>query len=109
MTSKCIVHSAKAILKSLRVSPVKLNLVVGLIRGKSSEKALNALTFSKRRIASDVKKTLLSAISNAENNHGMNIDKLFVSEVYVGRGIIMKRWRAKARDVLRLLRNLYLI
>lgn len=58
---------------------------------------MNALTFSKRRIAINVKKTLLSAISNAENNHGMDIDKLVVSEAYVGRGVIMKRWRAKAR------------
>ena len=95
--SNSVVQSAKAVLRSLRVSPIKLNLVVNLIRGKSSDNALNVLTFSKRRIAVDVKKVLLSAIANAENNHGMDIDKLVISEAYVGRGVIMKRWRAKAR------------
>ena len=88
---------AKAISRNLRVSPQKLNLVAGLIRGKDVHDALVDLTFSKRRIAVDVKKTLESAIANAENNHGLDVDSLVVKEVFVGKAFVMKRFRARAR------------
>jgi len=88
---------ARAMALNLRVSPRKLNLVAGLIRGKSAEKALNDLTFSKRRIAADVKKVLQSAIANAENNHQLDVDRLYVSEASVGKSLVMKRFRARAR------------
>jgi len=90
-------QEVKAILRSVRISPIKLNLLASMIRGKKTSQALKELTFVKRRIAKDVKKTLLSAVSNAENNYGMDIDQLFVYEAYVGKGSIMKRWRARAR------------
>ena len=83
--------------KNLRVSPLKLNLVAGMIRGLSCSQAANALVFSHKRIAVDVKKLLDSAISNAENNHNMNIDALYVSEVLVGKGMVMKRMRPRAK------------
>lgn len=88
---------ATATARNLRVSPQKLNLVAGLIRGKSAEEALRTLTFSKRRISGDVKKVLESAISNAENNHQLDPDLLVVKEATVGKGLVMKRWRARAR------------
>ena len=81
----------------LRVSPQKLNLVAGLIRGKSAEAALAELTFSKRAIARDVKKVLQSAIANAENNHQLDVDQLYVAEAYVGKALVMKRFRARGR------------
>ncbi|MBE7636755.1 50S ribosomal protein L22 [Sneathiella sp. P13V-1] len=81
----------------LRVSPQKLNLVAGLIRGKSAEAALAELTFSKRAIARDVKKVLQSAIANAENNHELDVDQLYVAEAYVGKALVMKRFRARGR------------
>ncbi|WP_169568518.1 50S ribosomal protein L22 [Sneathiella limimaris] len=81
----------------LRVSPQKLNLVAGLIRGKSAESALAELTFSKRAIARDVKKVLQSAIANAENNHQLDVDQLFVAEAYVGKSLVMKRFRPRGR------------
>ena len=81
----------------LRVSPQKLNLVAGLIRGKKVEKALADLTFSKKRIAIDVKKCLQSAIANAENNHGLDVDSLIVAEAWVGKNMVMKRGRPRAR------------
>lgn len=81
----------------LRVSPQKLNLVAGLIRGKSAEAALAELTFSKRAIARDVKKVLQSAIANAENNHQLDVDQLYVAEAYVGKSLVMKRFRARGR------------
>ena len=81
----------------LRVSPQKLNLVAGLIRGKSAEAALAELTFSKRAIARDVKKVLQSAIANAENNHELDVDQLYVAEAYVGKSLVMKRFRARGR------------
>ncbi|MDX1711178.1 MAG: 50S ribosomal protein L22 [Rhodovibrionaceae bacterium] len=90
-------NEAQAMALNLRVSPRKLNLVAGLIRGKSAEKALNDLTFSKRRIAADVKKVLQSAIANAENNHQLDVDRLYVSEASVGKSLVMKRFRARAR------------
>jgi len=88
---------AIAVARNLRISPQKLNLVAQSIRGKSAEAALSELTFSKRRIAGDVKKTLQSAIANAENNHQLDVDRLFVAEASVGKAIVMKRFRPRAR------------
>ncbi|MES2142850.1 MAG: 50S ribosomal protein L22 [Pseudomonadota bacterium] len=88
---------AQAIAKMLRTSPQKLNLVAGLIRGKKVDKALADLTFSKRRIAGDVKKCLQSAIANAENNHGLDVDSLVVAHAFVGKNLVMKRGRPRAR------------
>ena len=88
---------ARSVLRNLRTSPRKLNLVAQSIRGKSAEEALAELTFSKRRIANDVKKALQSAIANAENNHQLDVDRLYVSEASVGKSFVMKRFRARAR------------
>ena len=90
-------NEAMAISRMLRTSPQKLNLVAGLIRGKKVEKALADLTFSKRRIAGDVKKCLQSAIANAENNHGLDVDNLIVAEAWCGKNLVMKRGRPRAR------------
>ena len=90
-------NEAMAVLRMLRTSPQKLNLVAGLIRGKKVDKALADLTFSKRRIAGDVKKCLQSAIANAENNHGLDVDNLIVAEAWVGKNLVMKRGRPRAR------------
>ena len=90
-------NEAKAVARMLRASPQKLNLVAGLIRGKKVEKALADLTFSKKRIAIDVKKCLQSAIANAENNHGLDVDNLIVAEAWVGKNLVMKRGRPRAR------------
>ena len=90
-------NEAQAITRNLRVSPQKLNLVASSIRGKKVESALADLTFSRKRIAKAVKKTLESAIANAENNHGLDVDSLVVSEAYVGKGLVMKRWQPRAR------------
>lgn len=90
-------NEAMAKLTMLRTSPQKLNLVAGLIRGKKVEKALADLTFSKKRIAIDVKKCLQSAIANAENNHGLDVDNLVVAEAWVGKNLVMKRGRPRAR------------
>jgi large subunit ribosomal protein L22 len=79
------------------VSPQKLNLLAQLIRGKKVDKALADLTFSRKRIARDVKKALESAIANAENNHDLDVDALIVSEAYVGKGLVMKRLKPSAR------------
>ena len=87
----------KAIGKSLKSSPQKTNLVLGLIRGLKVEKAINNLIFSKRRISGEVLKILKSAISNAENNHQLDIDKLFVKEASVGKSMVLKRFRPRAR------------
>jgi len=98
MVKKIMIEGqAKAITKMIRVSPQKLNLVAQLIRGKKVEKAINELRFSKKRIAADVMKTLQSAIANAENNHELDVDELFVSEAFVGKNLVLKRWRARAR------------
>ncbi|MGV8998435.1 MAG: 50S ribosomal protein L22 [Parvibaculaceae bacterium] len=83
--------------RMIRISPQKLNLVAQLIRGKKAERALADLTFSNKRIARDVKKVLQSAIANAENNHSLDVDDLIVSEAYVGKNLVMKRWHARAR------------
>ncbi len=90
-------NAAKAVTRLLRVSPQKLNEVAAGIRGKKAETALAELTFSRRRIAQDVKKTLQSAIANAENNHDLDINTLVVSEAYVGKNLVMKRWTPRAR------------
>ena len=90
-------NQAQAVATQLRVSPQKLNLVAALIRGKKAEKAVSDLAFSRRRIAGDVKKVLESAIANAENNHGLDVDQLWVKEAFVGKGLVMKRWKARAR------------
>ncbi len=90
-------NEAKAITRLIRVSPQKLNLVAQLIRGKKVDRALADLTFSRKRIAKDVKKTLESAIANAENNHDLDVDALVVAEAYVGKNIVLKRLRARAR------------
>lgn len=89
--------SAMAKTKMLRTSGIKLNLVAAMIRNQPVEKALTDLTFSKKRIAGDVKKCLQSAIANAENNHGLDVDELYVSEAYVGKNITLKRGRPRAR------------
>jgi large subunit ribosomal protein L22 len=81
----------------MRVSPQKLNLLAQLIRGKKVDKALADLTFSRKRIAKDVKKTLQSAVANAENNHDLDVDSLVVAEAYVGKNLVLKRVRARAR------------
>jgi large subunit ribosomal protein L22 len=90
-------NEAQAVARSLRVSPQKLNLVAQLIRGKKVDKALADLTFSRKRIAKDVKKTLQSAIANAENNHNLDVDQLIVAEAYVGKNLVMKRFHTRAR------------
>jgi len=90
-------NEAQAVARVLRTSPRKLNLVCQAIRGRPAEAALAELTFSKRRIARDVKKTLQSAIANAENNHQLDVDRLYVAEATVGRSFVMKRFRARAR------------
>ncbi len=81
----------------IRTSPQKLNLVAQLIRGMPAEKALAELTFSRKRISQNVKKVLESAIANAENNHDLDIDSLVVDQAFVGKNMVMKRWRARAR------------
>jgi large subunit ribosomal protein L22 len=90
-------NEATAIGTSIRTSPRKLNLVAGMIRGLKAEQALNALTFSKRRIAGEVKRVLESAIANAENNHQLDVDQLIVAEAHVGKALMMKRFHARAR------------
>src|SRR5262249_22078235 len=88
---------ALASLRGLRTSPQKLNLVAQTIRGKSAASALAELTFSHRRIARDVKKVLQAAIANAENNHQLDVDRLYVKEATVGRAFIMKRFHTRGR------------
>ena len=88
---------AYAKIRQLRISPRKLNLVCGLIRGKKADKAMLELEFSRKRIAKDVMKALRSAIANAENNHGLDIDRLYVKEAHVGKGLVMKRYRPRAK------------
>ena len=90
-------NEAKAVLRMVRTSGQKLNLVAAQIRGKKVDKALAELEFSRKRIAGPVKKTLESAIANAENNHGLDTDALVVAEAYVGDSLVMKRFAARAR------------
>ncbi len=89
--------AAMASAKQIRTSARKLNLVLQGIRGKKCEAALAELTFSRRRIAREVKKVLQSAIANAENNHQLDVDSLYVAEATAGRSLVMKRWRPRAR------------
>ena len=90
-------NEAKAVARNLRVSPRKLNLVAGLIRGKKVDHALADLEFSRKRIAQDVRKCVMSAVANAENNHQLDVNDLVVSEAYVGKNLIMKRFAARGR------------
>jgi len=90
-------NEALAVGRMIRVSPQKLNLVAQLIRGKKAEKALADLTFSNKRVARDVKKVLQSAIANAENNHDLDVDSLIVTQAFVGKNLVMKRWHPRAR------------
>ncbi len=90
-------NEAKAVARNLRVSPQKLNLVAGLIRGKKVNVALADLEFSRKRIANDVRKCVMSAVANAENNHGLDVDDLVVAEAYVGKNLVMKRFHARGR------------
>ncbi|MGL4728629.1 MAG: 50S ribosomal protein L22 [Bosea sp. (in: a-proteobacteria)] len=88
---------AKAVARNLRVSPQKLNLVAQMIRGKKVASALADLEFSRKRISKDVRKCLESAIANAENNHDLDVDDLVVSQAFVGKSMVMKRFHARAR------------
>jgi large subunit ribosomal protein L22 len=88
---------AQAILSNIRISPRKLNLVAQLIRNRTAADAVATLTFSKRRIAADVKKVLESAIANAENNHQLDVDRLVVARAEVGRAVVMRRFHARGR------------
>jgi large subunit ribosomal protein L22 len=88
---------AQACLRGLRTSPRKLNLVAKMIRGKTAASALAELTFSHRRIARDVKKALEAAIANAENNHQLDVDRLYVKEATVGRAFVLKRFHTRGR------------
>ena len=90
-------NEARAVARTIRTSPQKLNDVAAMIRGKKASKALADLEFSHRRIAGTVKKTLESAIANAENNHDLDVDNLVVAEAYVGKSITMKRFRVRGR------------
>ncbi len=96
-TRSLAANQAQAVCNALRTSPQKLNLVAQTIRGLSVEKAVAELTFSKKRIAKSVLKVLQSAIANAENDHQLNIDKLYVNEAYCGKGLVMKRMHARGR------------
>jgi large subunit ribosomal protein L22 len=90
-------NEAQAVLRMVRTSPRKLNLVAQLIRGKKVSVALADLEFSRRRIAGAVRKTLQSAIANAENNHQLDVDNLIVAEAHVGKALVMKRFQPRAR------------
>jgi large subunit ribosomal protein L22 len=88
---------AMAVVKNLRVSPQKLNLVAQMIRGKKVDIALADLQFSRKRIAIDVRKCVMSAVANAENNHGLDVNELVVSEAYVGKNLVLRRMHARGR------------
>lgn len=90
-------NEARAYSKFMRTSPQKLNLLAQMIRGKAADRAVADLTFSKRRIAREVRKVLQSAIANAENNHQLDVDRLYVKEATVGKTFVVKRFRARAR------------
>jgi large subunit ribosomal protein L22 len=95
--SRTAENEARAVSRQMRISPQKLNMLAATIRGKRAEQALAELTFSRKRIARDVKKTLESAIANAENNHDLNVDELVVAHAHVGKNLVLKRWKARAR------------
>jgi large subunit ribosomal protein L22 len=88
---------AKAVARNLRVSPQKLNLVAQMIRGKKVDTALADLEFSRKRIAQDVRKCVMSAVANAENNHGLDVNDLVVAEAYVGKNLVIRRFHARGR------------
>jgi large subunit ribosomal protein L22 len=90
-------NEASAFLRAIKISPQKLNLVAQMIRGKAAQTALAELTFSRRRIARDVRKVLQAAIANAENNHQLDVDRLYVKEATVGRAFVMKRFHTRGR------------
>jgi large subunit ribosomal protein L22 len=90
-------NEASAFLRAIRISPQKLNLVAQSIRGKTAAAAVAELTFSHRRIARDVKKVVQAAIANAENNHQLDVDRLYVKEATVGRAFVMKRFHTRGR------------
>jgi len=90
-------NEVQAVARNLRVSPQKLNLVAAMLRGKKVQTALTELEVSRKRIAVDVRKCLMSAIANAENNHGLDVDDLVVSEAFVGKNLVMKRFHARGR------------
>ncbi|MBI1392603.1 MAG: 50S ribosomal protein L22 [Alphaproteobacteria bacterium] len=90
-------NAAMAKARMIRTSPQKLNLVAQMIRGKKVEKALADLTFSRKRVAQDVKKVLMSAVANAEENHDLDVDALVVDQAFVGKNLVMKRWRPRGR------------
>lgn len=90
-------NEARAFLRMVKGSTQKLNLVAQSIRGLSVDKAIEQLTFSKKRVAGEVKKLVLSAVSNAEHNYKLDVDKLYVKEAYVGKAVVMKRFHARAR------------
>ena len=90
-------NEAQAVVRSLRVSPQKLNLVATMIRGKKVDKAMAELEFSQKRIAVDVRKCVMSAVANAENNHGLDVNELVVAEAYVGKNLTLKRFHARGR------------
>ena len=88
---------AKAVVRNLRVSPRKLNLVAQMIRGKKVDTALADLEFARKRIAQDVRKCVMSAVANAENNHGLDVNDLVVKEAHVGKNLVMRRFHARGR------------
>jgi large subunit ribosomal protein L22 len=90
-------NTATAILRNVRVSPRKLNLIAQLIRGKDINRAADVLSNCQKRVSIDAYKTLMSAVANAENNHGLDIDRLFVEEAYVGQSFVLKRFHARAK------------
>ncbi len=90
-------NEANAVGRRLRISPHKLNLVADTIRGLAVDAAINRLAFSRRRIAHEVRKVVESAVANAENNHDLDVDRLFVAEASVGTALVLTRWRARAR------------
>src|ERR671926_1306424 len=90
-------NEARAVTKNLRVSPRKLNLVAAMIRGKKVDSALADLQFSRKRIAKDVRKCVMSAVANAENNHGLDVNDLVVAEAYVGKNLALRRFHARGR------------
>jgi large subunit ribosomal protein L22 len=90
-------HEASAKLVATRISPQKLNLIAGLIRGKSITQAMDQLRFSCKRASQDVQKLLMSAVANAESNHGLDVDELYVAEAYVGKSFVMRRFQPRAR------------
>ena len=90
-------NTVKAIIRNVRSSPRKINILLKNIRGKKADKVIRDLSFARQRIAFDIKKTVQSAIANAENNNQYDIDNLYVSEAYVGKSIVLKRFRARAK------------